>query len=77
MFARRLRCSFCRRDSSEVAKLVAGPGAYICDRCAYETVRIMETTPGGDPPAVPRSSAFDRIIRFIRPGRPMRLQAAD
>jgi hypothetical protein len=77
MFSRRLRCSFCRRDSSEVAKLVAGHGVYICDRCAYETVRIMETTPGGDPPAVARPSAVERMIRFIRPGRPMRLQAAD
>ena len=28
-----LRCSFCGRARQEVAKLVAGPGVYICDGC--------------------------------------------
>ena len=45
MFFRKLRCSFCGRDNKDVNKLVAGPRVFICDRCAYETVRIMETTP--------------------------------
>ena len=45
MFSRKLACSFCGRDNSDVAKLVAGPRVFICDRCAYETVRIMETRP--------------------------------
>lgn len=26
-------CSFCGKPSSEVAKLIAGPGIYICDEC--------------------------------------------
>jgi ATP-dependent Clp protease ATP-binding subunit ClpX len=42
MFFRKLRCSFCRRSEAEVAKLVAGPHVYICDRCAREAVRIMD-----------------------------------
>lgn len=29
----RLCCSFCGRDHTQVAKLVAGPGVFICDRC--------------------------------------------
>jgi ATP-dependent Clp protease ATP-binding subunit ClpX len=41
MFKRKLACSFCRRTEAEVAKLVAGPRVYICDRCAAEAVRIM------------------------------------
>ena len=41
MFRRKLACSFCRRSEAEVAKLVAGPRVYICDRCAAEAVRIM------------------------------------
>ena len=41
MFKRKLTCSFCRRSEAEVAKLVAGPRVYICDRCAAEAVRIM------------------------------------
>lgn len=28
-----LRCSFCRKDQSVVAKLIAGPGVLICDEC--------------------------------------------
>jgi len=29
----RLRCSFCGKAQSEVSKLIAGPGVYICDEC--------------------------------------------
>jgi hypothetical protein len=28
-----LVCTFCERPDSEVAKLIAGPGVFICDRC--------------------------------------------
>ena len=28
-----LACSFCGRPQTQVAKLVAGPGVYICDGC--------------------------------------------
>jgi ATP-dependent protease Clp ATPase subunit len=28
-----LTCSFCSKSQSEVAKLVAGPGVYICNEC--------------------------------------------
>jgi hypothetical protein len=28
-----LFCSFCQKSHTDVAKLVAGPGAYICDAC--------------------------------------------
>jgi ClpX C4-type zinc finger len=27
------RCSFCDRQDTDVAHLVAGPGVYICERC--------------------------------------------
>jgi hypothetical protein len=26
-------CSFCKKDSRQVRRLVAGPGVYICDEC--------------------------------------------
>jgi len=29
----KLNCSFCGKPHTEVAKLVAGPGVYICDAC--------------------------------------------
>jgi hypothetical protein len=47
MWFGRLRCSFCCRSDKDVTKLVAGKRGYICDRCAYETIRIMEATPAG------------------------------
>lgn len=28
-----IRCSFCTKPSSEVEKVVAGPGVYICNQC--------------------------------------------
>jgi hypothetical protein len=59
MFRRTLACSFCRRSEKEVAKLVAGSRAYICDHCATEAARIMAEagdlrTPPPSSPAMPR-----------------------
>ena len=76
MFFRTLRCSFCRRDQSQVAKLVAGPRVYICDRCAYETVRIMETTPPADPSRAPHASIRTRLFRGWH-ASPTELQTAE
>jgi hypothetical protein len=39
-----LRCSFCGRSEAEVAKLVAGPNAFICDRCVAICVDILAET---------------------------------
>jgi hypothetical protein len=54
MLRRALRCSFCGRTASEVAKLVAGPfrilggRVHICDRCAAQAVQIMEAHSSND-----------------------------
>ncbi|KAB2350954.1 hypothetical protein F8566_08360 [Actinomadura rudentiformis] len=37
-----LQCSFCGKWSFEVAKLVAGPGVYICDECVDLADSIVE-----------------------------------
>jgi ATP-dependent protease Clp ATPase subunit len=31
-----LSCSFCGKNQKQVKKLIAGPGAYICDRCVSD-----------------------------------------
>jgi ATP-dependent Clp protease ATP-binding subunit ClpX len=31
--AHQVRCSFCAKPSTEVAKVIAGPGVYICNEC--------------------------------------------
>lgn len=38
-----VKCSFCGRDGSEVASMVAGPDVYICDICIKTSVEILKT----------------------------------
>lgn len=38
-------CSFCLKSSSEVVKLVAGPGVYICDECVVLASQIISSPP--------------------------------
>jgi ClpX C4-type zinc finger len=49
---RKLRCSFCGRDSAEVERLVAGASAYICDACVNKCVAVLEQH-GGVAPITP------------------------
>jgi len=63
-----MRCSFCRRRDSEVTKLVAGPlrifggRVYICDRCATQTIQIMEAESRDDQPRGETGSLFRRTL---------------
>lgn len=41
-------CSFCMKSDTEVAKLVAGPGVFICDECVALCAQVI-----GDPPPMP------------------------
>lgn len=47
LFLRRcgLRCSFCGKVDSQVAKLLGGSRAHICDVCVGVCNRILEATP--------------------------------
>ena len=36
-----LACTFCGRSQREVRKLIAGPGAYICDGCVELAGRVV------------------------------------
>jgi ATP-dependent Clp protease ATP-binding subunit ClpX len=40
------RCSFCGKPQTEVQKLIAGPGVFICDGCVGLCVEIIEGPPG-------------------------------
>jgi hypothetical protein len=42
-------CSFCLKPSDEVAKLVAGPGVYICDQCVELCGQIISSPPSLPP----------------------------
>ncbi len=41
------RCSFCGRPESEVSKMIAGQGVYICDECVDACNVILDTTNNG------------------------------
>jgi len=36
-----IRCSFCSKPHTEVKKVVAGPGVYICDECVALADKII------------------------------------
>jgi hypothetical protein len=37
-----VRCTFCSKANTEVDKIVAGPGVYICNECVALCVEILE-----------------------------------
>ena len=68
-----MHCSFCRRHDSQVDKLVAGPmgllgRVYICDRCATQTIDIMQGASGGDQP-LRRTSPLRRALKRLYWGK--------
>ena len=40
---RAIRCSFCGKHQDQVGRIIAGPGAYICNEC----VASVHGHPGG------------------------------
>ena len=66
---RRLRCSFCRKTESEVAKLVAGPRVYICDSCVSIAEKLMKDASADNQPPGQFSAAeklWARLARLFR-----------
>lgn len=41
-------CSFCGKSHSEVKKLIAGPGVYICDSCVLVCKSVLDKELAGD-----------------------------
>ena len=39
---KQLKCSFCGKPQSQVSRLVAGPGGYICDECIHICMDILD-----------------------------------
>jgi ATP-dependent Clp protease ATP-binding subunit ClpX len=48
-----LFCSFCRKGSDAVGKLIAGPGVFICNECVGLCVDIIAKCPPVPDPADP------------------------
>lgn len=51
-------CSFCLKPNTEVRRLVAGPGVYICNECVALCAQLME----GPPTPEPQLAVWEREI---------------
>jgi hypothetical protein len=62
-----LRCSFCGKAHTEVGKLVAGPGVYICDECVNLCVTVIAESTGAEPPWLPEWAKLsdDELLQRI------------
>ena len=38
---RSVRCSFCGKHQDQVERIIAGPGAYICNECVHLCLNIL------------------------------------
>lgn len=56
-----LHCSFCGKPQSEVRRLVAGPGVYICDECIQMCSELIDEMPMEDVLAGDSNVSFDEL----------------
>ena len=47
-----VRCSFCGKHQDQVARIIAGPGAYICNECVHLCMSILDDTFDPEEPQV-------------------------
>ena len=59
-------CSFCGKANTEVRKIVAGPGVYICDECVGLCNEVIEQVVR-KPDSVPRAAqpSVDRLLAWL------------
>ncbi len=51
-------CSFCLKPNTEVRRLVAGPGVFICDGCVALCAQLVD----GPPSPAPHLAAWEHAI---------------
>ena len=56
---RSIRCSFCGKHQEQVGRIIAGPGAYICNECVSLCRNILED--GGEPEQ-PKQDKNERLL---------------
>ncbi|MBM6869604.1 ATP-dependent Clp protease ATP-binding subunit ClpX [Pseudoflavonifractor phocaeensis] len=47
-----VRCSFCGKHQDQVSRIIAGPGAYICNECVHLCMSILDDNFDPDEPSV-------------------------
>ncbi|MDF2839132.1 MAG: ATP-dependent protease ATP-binding subunit ClpX, partial [Evtepia sp.] len=48
-----VRCSFCGKHQEQVARIIAGPGAYICNECVHLCMNILDDMTAPEEQAYP------------------------
>ena len=48
-----VRCSFCGKHQEQVNRIIAGPGAYICNECVHLCMSILDDTYDPEEPFSP------------------------
>ena len=48
-----IRCSFCGKHQDQVARIIAGPGAYICNECVHLCMSILDDNYDPEEPLAP------------------------
>jgi len=57
-----LRCSFCGRGQSQVKKVIAGPGVYICDVCVDLCNEVIADTLATTPTIQPVDESVEDAL---------------
>jgi len=64
-----IRCSFCGKQQEQVSRMIAGPGAYICNECVHLCMSILDDAeePGemlapDIPDAIPTPKEIHRVL---------------
>lgn len=63
-----VRCSFCGKHQEQVARIIAGPGAYICNECVHLCMNILDDmtdTDGQMHPDMPEVIPTPKEIRTV------------
>ena len=65
--SRKLRCSFCGKTQDQVRKIIAGPGAYICNECVALCQEIVGddvdlVTPASDNGQIPTPAEMKAVL---------------
>jgi hypothetical protein len=54
-------CSFCGKPNTEVERIVAGPGVYICNECVALSQQVMDATTTRSVPQVAPWQQIDDV----------------
>lgn len=64
------KCSFCLKPNTEVDKLVAGPGVFICDECVALAGKVIAGAAASAPPRIApweRDATLDEVLATLAP----------